>query len=47
MSGQQPDERILTNRLDLLLVTADDGDALSEVFLDKRLYAFTGGGPGT
>jgi RimJ/RimL family protein N-acetyltransferase len=47
MSRQPPDERIRTNRLDLVPVTADDADPLSEVFSDKRLYAFTGGGPGT
>jgi hypothetical protein len=28
-------------------VTADDADTLGEVFLDNRLYAFTGGEPGT
>jgi RimJ/RimL family protein N-acetyltransferase len=47
VSGQRPDESLRTERLHLLPVTTDDADALSEVFLDERLYAFTGGGPGT
>ena len=42
-----PDESLHTERLHLVPVTADDADALSEVFLDERLYAFTGGEPGT
>ena len=47
MSGQRPDESLRTERLYLVPVTADDADDLREVFLDKRLYAFTGGEPGT
>jgi RimJ/RimL family protein N-acetyltransferase len=47
VSGHRPDESLRTERLHLVPVTADDADALSEVFFDKRLYAFTGGEPGT
>ena len=47
MSSEPPDESLRTERLHLVPVTADDADALSEVFLDQRLYAFTGGEPGT
>ncbi len=52
MTGHQPfpvpvDERILTARLELLPVVADDAEKLAEVFGDERMYVFTGGRPGT
>ena len=42
-----PDERILTSRLELQPVVEGDAEALAEVFLDERMYRFTGGQPGT
>jgi hypothetical protein len=36
------DERILTARLKLVPVVADDADELIEVFGDQRLYVFLG-----
>jgi RimJ/RimL family protein N-acetyltransferase len=39
------DERILTARLELVPVVADDADELIEVFGDQRLYVFLGGRP--
>ena len=47
MSTLPPDERILTDRLDLRPVTVDDADELAAIFADKRLYALTGGNPST
>ena len=47
VSSERPEESLRTERLHLVPVTADDADALSEVFFDQRLYAFTGGEPGT
>ncbi|HKO83352.1 MAG TPA: GNAT family N-acetyltransferase [Actinomycetota bacterium] len=41
------DERILTARLELWPVVEADVEALAEVFLDERMYRFTGGQPGT
>jgi RimJ/RimL family protein N-acetyltransferase len=41
------DEPIRTARLALLPAVAADADELAVVFADERLYAFTGGGPGT
>jgi RimJ/RimL family protein N-acetyltransferase len=41
------DERILTARLELWPVVEADAEALAEVFLDERMYRFTGGQPGT
>jgi RimJ/RimL family protein N-acetyltransferase len=41
------DERILTDRLELQPVVEADAEALAEVFLDERMYRFTGGQPGT
>jgi RimJ/RimL family protein N-acetyltransferase len=41
------DERILTARLELQPVVEADAEALAEVFLDERMYRFTGGRPGT
>ena len=41
------DERILTARLELQPVVEADAEALAEVFLDERMYRFTGGQPGT
>jgi RimJ/RimL family protein N-acetyltransferase len=41
------DERILTSRLELQPVVEGDAQALAEVFLDERMYRFTGGQPGT
>jgi RimJ/RimL family protein N-acetyltransferase len=47
MSTPRPDERILTDRLDLRPVTVGDADELAAIFADRRLYAFTGGEPST
>jgi RimJ/RimL family protein N-acetyltransferase len=41
------DTPIRTERLALLPVVAEDADELAMVFADERLYAFTGGHPGT
>jgi RimJ/RimL family protein N-acetyltransferase len=41
------DAPIRTARLVLSPVEAEDADELAAVFADERLYAFTGGGPGT
>jgi RimJ/RimL family protein N-acetyltransferase len=41
------DERLLTDRLGLLPVTAADAETLAEVFDDERMYQFTGGHPDT
>jgi RimJ/RimL family protein N-acetyltransferase len=41
------DQRILTARLELQPVVDADAEALAEVFLDERMYRFTGGQPGT
>jgi RimJ/RimL family protein N-acetyltransferase len=41
------DERILTARLELVPVIADDADELIEVFGDQRLYAFLASRPTT
>ncbi len=41
------DERILTPRLELVPVAADDADELAEVFGDERLYGFLAGHPTT
>jgi hypothetical protein len=41
------DEPIRTARLALVPTGAEDADELAEVFADERLYAFTGGRPGT
>ena len=41
------DAPIRTARLVLSPVEAGDADELAVVFADERLYAFTGGGPGT
>jgi RimJ/RimL family protein N-acetyltransferase len=41
------DERILTARLELVPVIADDADELIEVFGDERLYVFLGSRPTT
>ena len=41
------DERIQTARLELQPVVEADAEALAEVFLDERMYRFTGGQPGT
>jgi RimJ/RimL family protein N-acetyltransferase len=41
------DAPIRTARLVLMLVEAEDADELAVVVADERLYAFTGGGPGT
>src|SRR4029450_12642257 len=41
------DAPIRTERLALVPVVAEDADELAAVFADERLYAFTGGGPGT
>lgn len=41
------DERLLTDRLELLPVTAADAEELAEVFVDERMYRFTGGHPDT
>jgi len=45
--GRQPDESVRTARLALVPVAAEDADELAVVFADERLYAFTGGRPGT
>jgi RimJ/RimL family protein N-acetyltransferase len=45
--SSQSDERISTVRLDLEPVAAKDADELAAIFADRRLYAFTGGEPGT
>jgi RimJ/RimL family protein N-acetyltransferase len=47
VSTLRPDERILTDRLDLQPVTVEDADELAAIFADRRLYAFTGGNPST
>jgi hypothetical protein len=41
------DERILTTRLELVPVIADDADELPDVFGDERLYLFLGSHPTT
>jgi RimJ/RimL family protein N-acetyltransferase len=41
------DERILTARVELQPVVEADAEALAQVFLDERMYRFTGGQPGT
>jgi RimJ/RimL family protein N-acetyltransferase len=41
------DERILTTRLELVPVIADDADELIEVFGDERLYVFLASRPTT
>jgi RimJ/RimL family protein N-acetyltransferase len=41
------DEPIRTQRLALVPAVAEDADELVAVFADERLYAFTGGRPGT
>jgi RimJ/RimL family protein N-acetyltransferase len=45
VSTVRPDERILTDRLNLRPVTVNDADELAAIFADQRLYAFTGGEP--
>jgi RimJ/RimL family protein N-acetyltransferase len=45
VSTLRPDERILTDRLDLRPVAVDDADEIAAIFADRRLYAFTGGEP--
>ena len=47
MNALRPDERILTDRLDLRPVTVDDSDEIAAIFADRRLYTFTGGEPST
>jgi RimJ/RimL family protein N-acetyltransferase len=47
VSTVRPHERILTDRLDLRPVAAEDADELAAIFADRRLYAFTGGEPST
>jgi RimJ/RimL family protein N-acetyltransferase len=48
VTGQLPlDDHIQTARLVLVPVTADDTEELAPIFGDTRLYAFTGGEPGT
>jgi hypothetical protein len=41
------DERLLTRRLELVPVVADDAEELIEVFGDERLYVFLGSRPTT
>jgi RimJ/RimL family protein N-acetyltransferase len=41
------DAPILTGRLLLQPVVEGDAEALAELFLDERMYRFTGGQPGT
>jgi RimJ/RimL family protein N-acetyltransferase len=41
------DERIQAKQLVLVPVRADDADELAAIFADERLYAFTGGKPGS
>ena len=41
------DERLLTRRLELIPVVADDAEELIEVFGDERLYVFLGSRPTT
>jgi RimJ/RimL family protein N-acetyltransferase len=41
------DGRILTTRLELVPVIADDADEMAEVFGDERLYVFLGSRPTT
>jgi RimJ/RimL family protein N-acetyltransferase len=47
VSTVRPDERILTDRLDLRPVTVNDADEMAAIFADTRLYTFTGGTPST
>jgi RimJ/RimL family protein N-acetyltransferase len=47
VSTQRPDERILTDRLDLRPVTVNDAEEMAAIFADRRLYTFTGGTPST
>jgi RimJ/RimL family protein N-acetyltransferase len=50
MTGDLPtpaDARIMTGRLELAPVTADDAEPMSDVANDQRLYEFIGGGPAT
>ena len=47
MSTQRPEERILTDRLDLRPVTVNDTEEMTAIFADRRLYTFTGGTPST
>ena len=47
MSTPRPDERILTDRLDLQPVMVGDADEMATIFADRRLYTFTGGEPST
>lgn len=50
MTGDLPtpaDERIMTDRLELAPVTADDAEPMSDVANDQSLYEFIGGGPAT
>ena len=53
MTSHQPrtpataNERLVTHRLELRPVVADDADALTAVFEDARMYRFTGGHPDT
>jgi RimJ/RimL family protein N-acetyltransferase len=53
MTSHQPhtpattNERLVTDRLELRPVLADDADALTAVFEDARMYRFTGGHPDT
>jgi RimJ/RimL family protein N-acetyltransferase len=48
MTSRHPVEhRIETARLVLVPVTADDAEDMAAIFADERLYAFTGGRPGT
>ena len=41
------DERLLTRRLELVPVVADDAEELTDVFGDQRLYAFLASHPTT
>src|SRR4029453_18783425 len=41
------DERLLTPRLELVPVVADDAEELTDVFGDQRLYAFLASHPTT
>ena len=41
------DERLLTPRLELVPVVADDAEELTDVFGDQRLYAFLASHPST
>jgi RimJ/RimL family protein N-acetyltransferase len=48
MTSQLPvEDHIEATRLILVPVTADDAEEMAAIFADERLYAFTGGKPGT